>query len=254
MTMKTPVRSESQPISTRCAEIRERLEDFAAKRLGPVARGEVQGHLLDCEACNDLFEALLLEQVESGAVPLLSPPIVPPAALYERYLRARRPGTRWRAVLDKLLDAATREKAAARIEEIRAGFDLFVNPADARGAIRTRGAVTPPAPTLVPDRISADVLTPAGEPSGTMVTFEVRTPPEISADGHFTFVLSADVAEYDGRRVVCTIALSNTEPLSFEGTIGRRERQAKRAVVFEDEGLPGSGCSIPIDRVTLTIA
>lgn len=242
--------AKDQPVPTRCAEIRERLEDLAAGRLGPQARGEVRGHLLDCEACSEVFGALLFEQVESGELPTLVPPVVPPVTLYGDYLRARRPASSWRALLDALREATSREKAAARLDELRAGFELLLNPVQARGTTRTRGSRgTPPRKQL-----TADVLTPSGDPSGTTIAFDERSAPEITANSRFVMTLSTEAAGYDGRTVVCTVALPNISPVSFEATITPTGNGEERVVIFEDDGLPIADCQIPSDLIALAIA
>jgi hypothetical protein len=281
------VSSKPRPVAPRCAQIRDRLPGFAANQLGPTAEGEVQGHLLDCQSCSEVFSEFLLEQVESGALPLLTSPIVPSSELYDRYLRARHGSTMWCAVRDALRDAGRRDWAATRIEEIRVGFELLTKPARRRGAVRTRSAATRRAVTPSPEplrnrnltdqvkfrgsqvnyngprplgaggpleHVTADVLKPTGEPSGSVVAFEVRTPPEITGEGRFRFALSTNAADHDGQRVVCTIVLADTEPVSFEAIIAGREGHDEHAVVFDEHGLPGSGCRIPIDRVKLAIA
>ena len=255
--MKILVSSKRQSIATRCREIRERLDDFAARRLGPTATGEVQGHLLDCQACSEALGELLLEQIDRGALPLLTPPKVPPQALYARYLRGSRVGTLWSAVRDALgaPDVNLREWAETKIQEIRVGFEeLVAPPVRLRGAVRTRGAVVARSSSPPPSKVSADVLTAAGESSGTTVVFDVDTPPAINADRVFALELSTDAGEYDGRRVVCTIAFSRTGPVSFEGTVTRIEAQARRVVVFKEDGVPGRACRIPMRLVTLSIA
>lgn len=247
--MKTSMDSAQQPIPPRCAEIRERLEDFAGKRLGPADREEVQDHVLGCDACSDALAELLMEQVADGSLPLLVPPSIPSPTVYDNYLRARRSRTSWRALLDAMVNPDTREWAAARMDEIRAGLTSFMNPIATGGVLRPRGA----APLTLGELI-ADVLTPAGEPSGAKVTFRIRTAPEVGADGRFRFVVSTDAAEYDGRRVICAIALDNAEPVAFEGTLARLDRQDGTTAVFNEEDLPAHNCRVPLDRVTLTIA
>lgn len=246
--MKTSVSSFHQPASPRCAEIRKYLEDFAAKRLGPTARGAVQGHLLGCDACSDALAELLMDKVEDGSLPMLTPPPIPPPAVYEAYLRARRPGSSWRAVLEAMLDPGSSAWASDRINEIRAGFALLMNPLPTRGAMRTRGSVVRP-PGLV-----ANVLTPTGEPTGATVTFRVVTPPAVTIEGRFRLVALTDDVAYEGRRVVCTIALPPAEPLSFDGTLARGDAPGPAVLAFDEEGLPARNCSIPLDRVTLSIS
>jgi len=246
--MKTPMDPAHQPLSPRCAEIRERLEAFAGKRLGPAATADVQDHVLGCDGCSDALAELLMEQVADGSLPLLTPPSIPPPTVYENYLRARRTRPSWRSVLEALVNPDTREWAATRIEEIRAGLTLFGTPIATAGVLRPRG--TP----LDLGELVADVLTPTGEPSGTKVTFRIRTAPEVGANGRFRFVVSTDAEEYDGRRVICAIALGGAEPLAFEATLARLELQGGPTAVFDEPDLPAPNYGVPVDRVTLTIA
>jgi hypothetical protein len=229
--------------------MRERLEDFAAGRLGPQAKGEVQGHLLHCEECADVFGKLLMEQVASGALPELAPPSLPPQSLYDRYLRARRPASSWRIVLDALRDAASRESVAARLEEIRAGFELFANPLYATG-MSTRGSPQSDTPR---NQIEAEVLLPTGEPSGTTVTFRVSALPRITGESHFVMTLATAAREYDGHVVVCTVTLPKGEAVSFDAPIERTGQHEERTVGFDAPELPISNCRIPLDRVSLAI-
>jgi hypothetical protein len=229
--------------------MRERLEDFAAGRLGPQATGEVQGHLLECQECAELFGTLLMAQVVSGDLPELTPPNLPPQSLYERYLRARRPTSSWRLLLEALSDAASRERTAARLEEIRAGFELFAHPLYAGGAQRMRGG--PGAARS--NQLTADVLTPAGEPSGATVNFDIESDPRITGDSHFVMTLSIASSEYDGRVVVCSIALPAGEAVSFEAVVERRAEGDVRIVRFDVADLPISHARIPVNRVSLAM-
>lgn len=251
---KTFVSSDRHSIAQRCGEIRERLDDFANDRLGPMATGEVRGHLLGCQACSEVFGEQLLEAVERGEIPLMTPPSVPPIELLERYLLGPADPS-WKVVRARLhdVDAKAREWAARRMEEIRVGFQqLVAPPVLTRGAIRTRGAVrgrgSPPPATM-----RAKVMAPGGASTATVVAFDVRTPPGITADGRFTLEMWTDASKYDGRRLVCTIALPSTEPLSFEGTVTPVEGEARRRVLIEEASVPGPALLIPMDAVTLAI-
>lgn len=241
--------AKDQPVSARCAAMRERLEDFAAGRLGPQASGEVKGHLLHCEECAEVFGKMLMEQVATGALPELTPPSLPPQSLYDRYLRARRPESSWRIVLNALRDAASRESVAARLEEIRAGFELFANPLYATST-STRGPRQGDAPQ---NQLEAEVLTPTGEPSGTTVAFRVRAVPRITGESHFIMTLATASREYDGHVVVCTVTLPKGQAVSFDAPIERAAQDEERIVTFDAPELPISNCRIPLDRVSLTI-
>lgn len=259
-TRMTFVSAEQQPVSTRCAAIRQRLEDFAAGRLGPQARGEVQGHLLDCEGCAEAFGMMLVEQVESGVLPELEPPTVPPPSLYDRYLQARRPESSWRALLDAAHDrartatAAQVAKAKARLDEIRAGFEAL-----ALDTVAVRGSATRGSMRGGPPReVSADVLTPAGAPSGETVVFEVGAEPRITTDHRFEMTLSTSTAGYDGRIVICTIALPDGDAVSFEAAIEPAAKAGSPGdewiARFDEERLPIADYKMPLWRLSLAIA
>ena len=247
--MKTHVSSTDPPVSPRCAEIRPRLADFAARKLGPLARGEVQGHLLTCDACSDALAELLMEQVDSGVLPLLPPVSVPEPTAYEHYLRAHNSPRSWRAV--RHAQGRMESWAKQRLDEIRVGFaQLAASHPGAEPlstAVRwTRGAAAMP-------RLTAAVLNAEGEPSGIALTFEVRRPPRVEADHQFRFIASTDADEYRGRWVICTITLPGTEPLSFEGTLESIDRRGGPVVSFDEAGIPAPAIVIPLDIVTLTI-
>ena len=231
--------------------MRERLEDFAAGRLGPQASGEVQGHLLDCQDCGEVFSAMLMDQVATGALPELTPPSMPPQSVYDGYLRARRPESSWRLLLDTLRDATSRESVAARIDAIRAGFELFANPLHG-GTVPVRGDT--PGSRAAPSELSAEVLTPTGEPSGTSVKFDVRAAPRITSKRRFHMTLATTSADYDGRAVVCTVTLPSGESVSFDTVIERVPQGAERIATFDAAELPISNVRIPLDAVSLTIA
>ena len=135
-------------IGARCREIRERLADFATDRLDAMATGEVQGHLLSCQACSKAFGELLMEEVASGTVPLRTPPHLPPLEWYDTYLHAGRGrfGTFWKSVRDarEAADGQAREWARTRAEEIARALDLLLPPAPlAPATMRARGALRP---------------------------------------------------------------------------------------------------------------
>lgn len=247
-------------IGARCREIRERLPDFATDRLDATATGEVQGHLLSCQACSKAFGELLMEKVASGTVPLRTPPHLPPLEWYDTYLHARRGrfGTFWKSVRDALEPAnpQAREWARTRAEEIARALDLLVPPAPlapatmrARGGLRPHGAArAEPTSTVV-----ADVLLFSGESTDTTVCFAIDKPPRITRDGRFGICLQTDAAGFDGRLVICTIMLPATEAVSFGGTVTRRPQEELREVRIDEAGVPGPAREIPLKHVKLAI-
>ncbi len=242
--------AKDQPVPARCSQIRERLADLAAGRLGPQARGEVRGHLLDCDDCSAAFSAMVIEQIESGEQPLLVPPSMPPVSVYGDYVRARRQNPSWRALLDALREAAIPEWATARLEELRVGFELLLNPVQVRGPVRTRGSRG----SSSRKRLIADLVDASGEPTGATVTFELRTGPQITADSRFVMTLASETPGYDGRTVICVVALPNIDPVSFEAVITPTGDGEERLARFDEERLPIASCEIPTDLITLAIA
>ncbi len=116
-----------------------------------------------------------------------------------------------------------------------------MNPVQARGTTRTRGSRGTPAPT----QLTADVLTPSGDHSGTTLVFDLRSAPEITTGNRFVMTLSTETAGYDGRTVICTVALPNVSPVSFEAPITPTGAGEERVVTFEDDRLPIADCQIP---------
>jgi hypothetical protein len=189
-----------------------------------------------------------MTQVESGDLPLLTPPSTPEPTAYENYLRLQRSRRFWHAIRE----ARDRAEhwAEERVAEIRAGFDGLMPPhggvTPSGKLMRVRGGVAPPA-------LAAVVLTVTGEPSGATVPFTVRRPPLVDADHQFRFVASTTADELRDRVAVCTVNLPNAEPLSFEGTLVAMDRQGGLVVSFDEAGIPSPAGAIPLDAITLTI-
>ena len=258
MSTTKPFMPAGRAVDARCREMRARLADFAANRLGPTATGEVQGHLLDCQACSEVLAELLLAEVESGAVPLRTPPVVPPLELFDRYLRwgDGRLGTLWTAVRTALesADAELRAWARSELEQFRRGVEALSAGAlpgavRTRGAIRVRGAVR----GTSSDRLKAHVLTRAGKPTEARVAFRVQSAPAITPDGRFAAAFRTDSAAYDGRLVVCTVALPRAPRVSFGGALQPVPGEAVREVRIDEAGVPGGARVIPIEHVSLAI-
>jgi hypothetical protein len=256
-----------RPPVARCTEIREKLPDFAADRLGPTATGEVQGHLLSCQACSEVFGDLVMEEVESGAVPLLTPPRIPPIEWYDAYMRAGsgRFGTFWKSVGDALqaTDAGVRAWASARRDEIAQAIEALADPdpfggairtrgaVRARGAVRTRGAVTPP--SRLPGGTTAEVVSAAGRPTGAVVRFSIDEQAHVTRDRRFCLRLSTDDDAHDGHIVICTLTLPGGATVSFAGTVTPRPGGRLREVRIDEAGVPASARTVPPDRVALAV-
>jgi hypothetical protein len=258
--MKSSMSRDRSSIGARCGEIRERFLDFATDRLDAMATGEVQGHLLSCQACSKAFGDLLMEGVSNGSVPLRTLPRLPPLARWDKYLSAGsgRFGTLWKSVRDALeaADARAREQARTRAEEIGRALDLLVPPAPLDPAtVRARGALRVGKAALVGSTSTAvaDVLLFSGESTGMTVRFAVDKPPRITRDGHFGVCLRTDACGFDGHVVICTITLPATEAVSFDGTVTRLPREGLREVRIDEAGVPGPAREIPLKHLTLAI-
>ena len=263
----TTMTTSRRPPAARCQEIRGLLPAFAAERLGATATGEVQGHLLSCEACTEAFGDLLMEEMESGAVPLLTPPHVPPIEWYDAYMRAGtgRFGMFWKSV-SKALEAAdeglrdwaqvARDEFAQTIDALATPLDPFAGAARS-GAIRTRGAVRVRGAAVArpqpPATVGAKVVSPDGTPTGDVVPFAVDEAPRITPDGHFRVGLSTESDAHDDDLLICTLARSRGKRVSFVGAITRRPGQPLREVRIDEADVPGRGRAIPIDRVSLAV-
>lgn len=242
--MRTFLSSENPHVPPRCVEVRRLLEDFAARRLGPSARGTVEAHLLTCDECSGVMADMLMQQVEAGELPLLTPPSIPSPAVYETYLRAREPEGAWRRVIEGMADSNAAEWVESRLNEIRAGLAALMNPEG--GALRPRGAAV--------RALAADLLTPTGDPSGTTFSFQVSSPPVITADRRFQFEVTTKDVACQGRRLLCTIALPTVAPVVFEAVIVATAETGNLSARFDDEALPVESCSLPIDSISLSIS
>lgn len=249
------------PADSRCREIRERLPDFLRDRLGVVATGEVQGHLLACQACSEAYGHLIMEQVAGGTEPLPAPPFVPPAALYEEYLRNQsgRFGVLWTLVRESLRSADTgaREWAGEQLDLIREGVRQLLIPSPplrpapvrVRGAIRTRGG----ARESVPHRLDADVLSRAWQPTGVTLTFTIEERPQITRSGHFRVRLGTTTRGHEGYRVLCTVTLPATPPISFASFLKALPGAGRWEVLIDEEGLDGDAGDLPLDRLRFDV-
>mgnify|MGYP001428861554 CR=1 FL=1 len=256
----------NRQIADRCLEIRPKLVDFAADRLGPTATGEVQAHLLSCQRCSDLFGEILLEEVESGAVPLLTPPRIPPFEWYDAYMRAgsTRFGVFWKSVRDGLqaTDETIRKWASETRDEIAQAIDALVTPGASPTAVRTRGAVRVRGTAVrsgvrrgsaeAPSTIAAEVVS-GGHSTGEVVRFDVSEPPRITPEGRFSFGLTTRDDEHDDDLVICTVGRSAANAVSFWGAITPVSGQSQREVRIEEAGVPGREQTIPLDRVSLAV-
>jgi hypothetical protein len=240
------------PLSARCLEIRARFAGFAADRLGPTATREVQGHLLSCTGCSEAFGERLLEDVEGGTVPLLSPPRIPPLEWYDAHWRVRsgRFGTFWNLVRDGLDsgDAQLREWARATRDDIGQALDALTSPVPRRVPVKTRGAVRDQE-----RQATAEVVSPEGVAHGATVRFTLADPAQITPHGHFCVALSTNAVTHDGRLVICTLALTGGRRLSFAGSIAQRPAASARHVRIDEPGVPGPVGSIPPEYVKFAV-
>lgn len=263
----TSMSTNGRPVAARCLEIKERLRDFADERLGPTATGEVQGHLLSCEECSEAFGDLLMEDVESGAVPLLTPPTIPPIEWYDAYMRAesKQFGVFWKSVRGTLqaADENLRQWADEKRHAITRALDDLVNPDPfgtpaltrgairVRGAVRTRGAAQPqPQP---PPQQPAEVISRDGVPTGSVAVFTVTGPPRITRERRFRLDLSTEEDAHDDRLVICTISGSGGATVSFTGTMTHRAGERLREVHFDEADVPGAARTLPLERISLSV-
>jgi hypothetical protein len=243
-------------------EIQQRLPDFMSRRLGLVATGEVQGHLLTCEACSDVYAELVWEEVEneveSGAE-LPMPPRIPPRDWYEAYLRGRsgRFGLMWESVRDALKSPDVKMKEWAREQMAKIGEALrrnLIPPSTTaivhtRGAVRTRGNMSNQSRST----LNADVLSAALEPTGQTVSFTLEEAPIITSDGHFRLRLSTQTAGYEEHDVICTVSLPEMLPISFGGIIKRRRETETWEVEIDEEGVPCGAKDFAIEHMTVAV-
>ncbi len=246
-------------IAKRCREIQAWLPEFMRDRLGAAATGEVQGHLLTCETCSEIFGDLLMKEVESGAEPLPDLPLtvrIPPLELYDAYLQQRRGrlGRFWNSVR-RALDSANnqaREQAREEIGKISDALThIFVpmtmTPVPVRGATRTRGAGG-----LHLSSMTAEVLSSDLAPLGRKIEFSMEEPPRIE-DGCFRLRISTQALGYEGDSVICTLTLPEIGPISFSGNLEGRENDGAWETNINEEGLLSPAGNIAPELVVLTV-
>jgi hypothetical protein len=243
------MKTQGKTLDPRCREIRHRLPDFLREELGVVATGEVQGHLLSCQACSEVYAELLMQEVESEAEPLRTPPRIPPSDWYDAYLRGRsgRFGILWSSLREarQSAAAAVRDWAREQTEKIGSALRRLLAPpavVRVRGAVRTRGTAT-----KKPSALFADVLSSAWEPTGQTVSFTIVEPPHITADGHFRLRLRTQAMAYEGHSVICTVALPEMLSISFRGTLRDGE------VEIDEEGIPCVEGNIELEQVRVAL-
>ncbi len=250
-------------LEPRCREIQTRLPDFLRGGLGAVATGEVQGHLLTCQSCSEVYGELIMEEVESGAVPLRAAPRIPSPDLYGSYLRVRggRLGMLWEALGDALKspDVNVKDWAQEQVEKIgealRRSLIPFSSPPPAfahvatRGAVRTRGGVGKQSRA----DLKADVLSADLEPAGETVDFIVEEAPRVSADGRFQLRLRTQVAGYEGHTVFCSVALPEMPAISFSGELRSASEAGAWVVEIDEEVMKGVAGVVPLSQVKLAL-
>ena len=249
-------------VAARCQDIRKRFAEFASGQLKPTAAGEVQGHLLSCDACSELFGEQLMEDIARGAVPLLTPPQIPPVEWYDAYMRAGSPrfGTFWKSVRDALQhqDRGLREWARTKRDEVHAGFALMTarpSTVRTRGAIHVRGTGNGLADIRKGSSpgIRAEVVSASEEATGVLVEFAVEEPPSISSDEHFRLRLSTGDRDYDDALVICTVRLREPDAISFVGMLTPNVADDRRHVHIDERPVPGPPLAIPLDRMTVAV-
>jgi len=256
------MKTEQATSDPRCPEIRQLLPAFMQDRLGIVATGEMQGHLLTCEECSEAYGELLLEEAVSD-LGSLRPPRgarqLPPASLYDNYLRARsgqfgQLGTMWSSLRDarESADTGERERARARMEQIGRALCLLVLPAvvvHRQRAVRTRGN----GPGRGRAALSADVLSAAWEPTGETASFIVEEPPKLSAAGHFRLRLRTEDAGYEGCTVICSVRLPEPLTVSFSAKVERVAGEEAWSVLIDEEAFAHSPGEIPLEAIKLSL-
>lgn len=251
--------------STRCSEVRQRLADFAADRLGPTATGEVQVHLLTCDDCSEALTQLLAEEVAGSAVPPLTPPFIPPPEWYDSYMRngSSRFGTFWKSVRNGLqaVDERVRDWAreargeVAGVLEALAGSNTRLSPVATRGGGRVRSAEATrtgiqPSSSGIPATLFAEVVREEEE-TGETVSFAIFEPPRI-AGRHFRVHLTTVDRAHDNATLICTVGRGGGA-VSFSGAITVGADASLREVRINEPDVPGPAGLIPLEYVTLSL-
>ncbi len=251
-------------LEPRCREIQPRLPDFLRWGLGAVATGEVQGHLLTCQPCSEVYGELIMEEVESGAVPLRTAPRVPSPDWYSSYLSVRggRLGMLWEALGDALKspDVNVKDWAEEQMEKVGEALRQLLTPFSSpppafahvatRGAVRTRGSAAKKSRA----NLEADVLSADLEPTGETVAFTVEEAPRVSIDGRFQLQLRTQTAGYEGYTVFCSLALAEAPAISFSGKLRSASEAGAWVVEIDEEVMKGVAGLVPLRLVKLALA
>jgi hypothetical protein len=235
----------------RCLEIRELFPDFLNERLGVAKSGEVQGHLLTCDSCTELFGEMVMNAVEKG--PLLTPAAIPSQNIFDAYLlgRSGRFGIFF-ARMRHLMSSENRRAAEWARKQLE-GFSLGLRSVLASSSqplpvVRARGSASGP-----PAIAEATVLSSAFESTGIIVPFAVDEVPRITSVGDFELKLSTNTPGYEGWYVACTVEAPGASRVSFVGELRGDATGAAWQVAIDERGVDGPAGAIPIGAINLTL-
>lgn len=242
---------ESKEASEYCRGIRARLVDYLNNRLGLIATGEVEGHMLGCQGCSVAYSDLILEEIDNGREPLREPPFVPPIKWYDDYLkqRANRFGVFWDSIKEamKSADAKVKKLAGDQLEQLSEsmrGFmiqpTLATRGAQTGGPVRVRGA----------DSIDAEVISSTEGSSRAGVTFTVLELPRI-VKGRLYIRLQTDAGR-EGQSLICTLLVDRKPAVSFKAPLEQTPGEAFWNVDISEE-VPWDAGHIPSGNVKLTV-
>lgn len=245
--MVPDVSAQSSPAAG-CRRVRSWLSAFEAGHLAAAPGRVVRDHLLECPACRAVLASLLKNDVDARPAPWPAPVALPSFDVVTAQLRAGTPrfGTFWPVIQDALRNGDSTERAwgQARLDEIRHALDRLP---PLSGAPRSaRNAAARPI-------VAADLLGCDGRPTGRTVDFRLKSPPSFTPDGHFDVAMQTSAAGYDGRLVLCTLALSDNDAVSFGGPVDAPTQRGLRRVAIHESGVLASGKGVPLDRVRLAV-
>ena len=107
-------------------------------------------------------------------------------------------------------------------------------------------------PTVSAQGTAAEVVDETWQPQGTVIPLEIKEGPAVTAEGRFLYTLHTPEAQWQGKRMLCTLLLVEGQRVSFESTVQPDPAGQGGQVNFTAEGLPqGKKVTIPTELVQL---
>jgi len=239
--------NEKTNIDARCRDLRKKFPAFFKEELGPVATGEIRGHLLACEDCSGEYSEFVFREVQSHPELIKPAPQVPPISWYTDNLREEGGlfGVLWSSVTKALKSEteSVRQKAAEQLRKFQDALNgMVIEPEP----VKTRGPGREPLP------ITGVLLDESRETTGGKVPFTVEEHPKIR-DGHFRMSLKSPNSEYRGYTVLCTVMSNNEPAMTYEMSHVNRSKSTGMEVAVDVPNVSKASGNIPLNHIRLFI-